>query len=58
VLCCPPERLTMMGRAGADLVARNHDVANECRRLADLFRRSTSMAPALPSEPRQGARHA
>jgi glycosyltransferase involved in cell wall biosynthesis len=34
-----PEKLSQMGRSGAALVARHHDVAVEAARLAVLFRR-------------------
>jgi glycosyltransferase involved in cell wall biosynthesis len=37
VLATPPERLTTMGRVGADLVARQHDVAAEARKLAEHY---------------------
>ena len=32
-----PRRLEEMGRAGAALVARQHDVSREARKLATLF---------------------
>lgn len=37
-LQAPPERLQEMGRAGAALVARNHDAAREAAKLLALFR--------------------
>jgi glycosyltransferase involved in cell wall biosynthesis len=36
-LAAPPERLARMGRAGAERVARHHDVGQEARKLAELF---------------------
>jgi colanic acid/amylovoran biosynthesis glycosyltransferase len=41
-LHAPPERLAEMGRAGAALVAHQHDAANEACKLAALFRAETS----------------
>ncbi len=41
-----PERLAEMGRAGAALVARRHDAAEEARKLAALFR-----SAAVPGAP-------
>lgn len=38
VLQAPPSRLGEMGRAGAEAVARQHDVNIEAARLAELFR--------------------
>jgi len=32
-----PMRLQEMGRAGAELIARQHDVSQEARKLATLF---------------------
>jgi len=46
VLCTPPSRLSEMGRRGAELVAREHDVTREAQRLAELFRRAAGPAPA------------
>jgi glycosyltransferase involved in cell wall biosynthesis len=39
VLRTPVARLSEMGRRGAELVARDHDVDREAGRLAELFRR-------------------
>lgn len=38
VLRAPVQRLSQMGRSGAELVAREHDVVREAQRLASLFR--------------------
>jgi glycosyltransferase involved in cell wall biosynthesis len=40
-----PERLDEMGRAGAALVARQHDARHEARKLAELFRASAGAPP-------------
>jgi len=39
-LCLPPARLEQMGRAGAERVARRHDVRTNARTLAELLRAS------------------
>ncbi|HEX9109629.1 MAG TPA: glycosyltransferase [Longimicrobiales bacterium] len=51
----PPERLAEMGRAGAALVARDHDAAREAAKLAGLFRKaaqSTAFTSAASSDSR------
>jgi glycosyltransferase involved in cell wall biosynthesis len=39
-----PARLSEMGRAGAALVAEEHDAAREAGRLLELFGRATGVA--------------
>ena len=46
VLRAPVERLSQMGRSGAELVAREHDVVKEAQRLAALFRGVAGAAAA------------
>ena len=45
VLKCPAERLTEMGRAGADRVRRCHDVRREAATLRRLFDAKATLAP-------------
>jgi glycosyltransferase involved in cell wall biosynthesis len=49
VLTAPPERLQQMGRAGAARVARQHDVAIEAGKLAQLH--EGGPAPVVPLRP-------
>ena len=54
-----PARLAEMGRAGAALVARQHDAAKEARKLAELFRsaidRDAPRATSREATPGRGA---
>ena len=53
VLRCSPEQLTRMGRAGAELVAHNHDALREGQRLAELFRDAIARSAARSTKRRQ-----
>ena len=52
-LTADPADLERMGRAGAAIVAQQHDVAAQARKLADLFSRLTAIADSATS----GIRH-
>src|SRR5439155_12721704 len=49
LLTTPPERLAVMGKAGAARVAERHDVAHEAGKLAALFR-AAAAGGSLPPD--------
>jgi glycosyltransferase involved in cell wall biosynthesis len=53
-LQAPTERLAEMGRAGAELVAREHDASREAAKLADLFRTAGVRGARRPTGHRAG----
>ena len=54
-LAASPEELERMGRAGAEQVARDHDVETETSKLIELFRETQGLVRIADSRPRATA---